>query len=69
MSQGEIELVQRDHIWALGIWCELFNGSPKDFRYKDAAKINEIICSMPEWSKTQNGLRFGYCGYQQKIKH
>ena len=65
LSQGEMKLVQRDPICALKIWCELFNGSPKDFSYTDADEINEIICSMPEWSKTQNSLRFGYCGKQR----
>ena len=65
MSQGELNLVQRDRICALEVWCELFNGSPKDFRYVDAAEINEIICAIPGWSKTRNGLRFGYCGYQR----
>ena len=65
LSQGEENLVKRDRICALEIWCELFGGSPKDFRYADAAEINEIIRSMPEWSKTPNGIRFGYCGYQR----
>ena len=53
VSQGEMKLVQRDRICALEIWCELFGGSLKDFRYADAAEINEIILSMPEWSKTK----------------
>lgn len=65
MSQGEAVLVQRDRICALEIWCELFGGSPKDFRYAEAAEINEILRSMPGWVKTRSGLRFGYCGYQR----
>ena len=65
LSQGEMKLIQRDRICALEIWCELFGGSPKDFRYTDAVEINEIIRSMPGWSKAQNSLRFSYCGYQR----
>ena len=64
-SLGEEKLVKRDRICALEIWCELFGGSPKDFRYADAVEINEIIRSMPDWSKTPNGVRFSYCGYQR----
>lgn len=59
------QLVQRDRICALEIWCEAFGGSPKDFRYAESAEINDILCSLPEWYKTSNGLRFGYCGYQR----
>lgn len=65
LSVGETKLVQRDRICALEIWCELFNGAPKDFRYADAIEINEIMRSMPDWEKTKNGIRFGYCGYQR----
>ena len=65
LSQGDVRLVRRDRICALEIWCELFGGSPKDFRYADAAEINEIIRSTPGWTKTANSLRFGYCGKQR----
>ena len=65
LSQGDVKLVQRDRICALEIWCELFEGSPKDFHYADAIEINEIIRSMPEWEKTVGSLRFGYCGKQR----
>ena len=65
LSQDNAKLIQRDRICALEIWCELFDGSPKDFRYADAAEINEIIRSMPGWTKTENSLRFGYCGKQR----
>lgn len=58
-------LVPRDRICALEIWCEAFGGRAKDFRYSDSAEINEILRSLPGWIKTSNGLRFGYCGYQR----
>lgn len=63
--QGEMKLVPRDRICALEIWCEAFGGSPKDFRYSESSEINDILRSLPEWEKTSNGLRFGYCGYQR----
>ena len=64
-DSGDVKLARRNRICALEVWCELFNGSPKDFRYSDAAEINEIIRSTPGWIKTSSGLRFGYCGYQR----
>ena len=65
MQQGEAELVQRDRVCALEIWCELFNGSPKDFHYADAAEINEILAALPNWKRSQSSLMFGYCGVQR----
>lgn len=62
---GPAELGPRDRICALEIWCEAFGGQIKDFRYAESAEINDILRSMPEWEKTPNGLRFGYCGYQR----
>ena len=59
------ELVQRDRICALEIWCEAFGGQARDFRYSESAEINDILRSLPDWEKTPNGLRFGYCGYQR----
>ena len=68
MSHSEENLVKRDRICALEIWCELFGGAPKDFRYADAAEINDIIRAAPGWEKTPNGIRFSYCGYQRGFK-
>lgn len=63
--EGEVELVPRDRICALEVWCEAFGGQPKDFRYSESSEINDILRAMPGWEKTPNGLRFGYCGYQR----
>lgn len=63
--EGEVELVPRDRICALEVWCEAFGGQPKDFRYSESTEINDILRAMPGWEKTPNGLRFGYCGYQR----
>ena len=63
--QGELNLVKRNRVCALEIWCEAFGGQPKDFRYAESAEINDILRSLPEWEKTPNALRFGYCGNQR----
>ena len=65
LAQGEVRLVKRDRVCALEIWCEAFGGNPKDFRYADAAEINDILRSQPGWSKSTSSLRFGYCGKQR----
>ncbi|MBR0288970.1 MAG: virulence-associated protein E [Selenomonadaceae bacterium] len=63
-------LVQRDKVCALEIWCEALGGQAKDFKRADAQEINDIMRTIPGWSKSSNGLRFGYCGYQRDfLKH
>lgn len=62
---SETQLVPRDRICALEIWCEAFGGQPKDFRYAEASEINDILRSLPEWEKTSSSIRFGYCGKQR----
>ncbi len=63
--KNDINLVPRDRICALEIWCEAFAGNAKDFRYPEASEINDILRTLPGWEKTPSGLRFGYCGYQR----
>lgn len=63
--EGSANLVKRDRVCALEVWCEAFGGQPKDFKYAEATEINDILRSMPRWEKSSNGLRFGYCGYQR----
>ena len=65
-QQGEpTKLVLRERVCALEIWCEAFGGQPRDFHYNESTEINEILRSLPGWTRTPNGLRFGYCGYQR----
>lgn len=63
--QGEIKLVDRDRICALEVWCEAFNGAPKDARYSDAAEINSVIEHSGYWDRAPGAKRFGYCGVQR----
>lgn len=62
---GDMQLVPRERVCALEVWCELLNGQQKDMRYGDTQEINSIIAAAPGWEKTKNGVRFGYCGFQR----
>ncbi len=57
------QLVPRERICALEIWCECLKGDIKHMRYTDAQEINSIISSAPGWFPL-NG-RFGYAGGQR----
>lgn len=60
-----IELVQRERVCALEVWCELLEKAPGDMRYNDAREINDIIMTVKGWERAQNSIRFGYCGKQK----
>lgn len=62
---GEVELVPRERVCALEIWCELFEGQKKDMRYGDTQEINSVIAAAPGWKRTAQPLKFGYCGAQR----
>lgn len=57
--QGEIELVERDRISAVEVWCELFNGSFRDMKQTDTREINAVLANIPGWKKGKNPLRCG----------
>ena len=62
---GEMELVPRDRVCALEVWCELLDGQKKDMRYSDTQEINSIIAAAPGWEKSKSSVQFGYCGKQR----
>lgn len=64
-AAGELELVPRERVCALEIWCELFEGQKKDMRYTDTQEINGIIGTIPGWERKSTALKFGYCGAQK----
>lgn len=64
-SEKEEDLMPRDRICALEIWCECLNGDPKYMRKTDAAEINGILGSFPEWERQKSGIRFGPYGNQR----
>lgn len=62
---GELDLVPRDRVCALEIWCELFEGQKKDMRYSDTQEINAILTAASGWERKSTALKFGYCGVQR----
>lgn len=60
-----LELVPRDRVCALEVWCELLDGQPGAMKYADAREINDILASVDGWEKTPGSIRFGYCGKQK----
>ena len=62
---GNLDLVKRDRICALEIWCEAFGGQVKDFGYREACEINGILKKFDGWKSTASSIRFGYCGKQR----
>lgn len=58
-------LVPRTRVCALEIWCEAMNGDPRFIRNSDAAEINSIVASLPEWTRMKKTAKFGYCKTQR----
>jgi len=54
-----LELVDRDRITAIEVWCELFNGSMRDMKPADTREINTILGMMKGWKRSGKTLRFG----------
>lgn len=63
--QGEIELVDRDRIAPIEVWCELFNGSIKDIRPSDTREINAVLANVKGWHRSKNPFRDGPYGTQR----
>lgn len=49
-----LDLVDRSYISAVEVWCELFNGKPKDTD-RHARFINRVLARQPGWSSIQVG--------------
>ena len=58
VSVPEEELVERDRVCALEIWCELFNGDFRQIQRRDSMEINSIISSFDDWERYDKVLRF-----------
>lgn len=57
---------RRDRVCALEIWCEVFNGDPKQFKPVDSRNINDILREMPGWKPYGSTLSFGKNYGQQR---
>lgn len=59
------DLVKRDKVCALEVWCEAFCGLAKDFKQHEALEINGILRRVDGWEKAPGSMKFGYCGRQR----
>ena len=59
------ELVERERICALEVWCECLKGDFKGMKYSDAAEINSVIAATPGWERSKGSVRFSYAGKQR----
>lgn len=64
-EQGDLELVERDRVCALEVWCEALGGDKKNMRQSDTKEINNILERFPDWERLKSSGRFGYCGTQR----
>ena len=55
----DVELVERDRVCALEIWCELYGRSATDLRRPDAHAINQALSCVRGWAKNKTAIRFG----------
>ena len=55
----EIELVDRDRIAPVEIWCELFNGNAKDLKKSDSREINNILSRIKGWERAEKTIVVG----------
>lgn len=54
--KGEIK---RTKTCVMEIWCELFNGEPKQLTPLNSREINEILKGLKDWKQYDGRLRFG----------
>lgn len=59
------DLVPRDRICALEVWCECFNGDPRTITRADVREINSIIARAEGWTDSAKSVRVGPYGVQK----
>lgn len=65
MEGRDAELVKRDRISAIEVWCELFNGDIKMLKNAETREINAVISRIPGWKRCKDPWRFGPYGTQR----
>ena len=63
--QGNINLMPRDRICALEVWCEALGGQVKEMKNADTRELNAIIGTVKGWEKSASTLHFGPYGTQR----
>jgi len=61
----DCNLVQRNKVCAMEIFCECLNGDPKYMKRSDTQEINQILANLPGWQRNRSVRRYGYCGIQR----
>lgn len=51
--------IMRNRTCVMEIWCELFNGDPKQLSYMASREITDILKSLDGWKSHEGRLRFG----------
>lgn len=59
------DTTKRTRVCALEIWVECFGGDPRNIKQADSREINSILESLPGWTRSTNGIRFGPYGFQR----
>lgn len=54
-----INLVPRDRVCALEVWCEAFGGSIKEYNTREASEINSVIAASGEWERSNGPIHIG----------
>lgn len=49
----------RTKVSVIEVWCELFNGDPKQLGPLQSREINDILRAMPGWGRAKSVLSFG----------
>lgn len=65
---GDIDLMERDKVCALEIWCEALANDIRYIKNTDAAEINGVIAMIPGWERQKTPGRFGYCKLQRGFR-
>lgn len=58
-AAGSYDLVDRDRICALEVWCELFFGNQRDIKPQDVREINATLSNIPGWKRSSKPIRCG----------
>lgn len=67
-KSGSLNLVERDRVCALEIWCEALGRDMRNIKNSDSSYINGIIAMQPDWQRLNSAVRFGYCKKQRGFK-
>lgn len=66
---GDLELVPRDRVCAIEIWCELFGKDQADAQQRDTRQINAVLENAPEWERIPKPAKFGPYGSQRGFRN